>query len=338
MKKLFAVCAAVALLGCSLSMTACAEGESYGLAASSVDNGKIILTQTSAKAGERVRLACLPDAGYTLKGYKVDGAPIDGCAFTMPSKDVEVSAEFAIIEYNIEYVLDGGTVEAGNPVKYTVEDGEIALKQPHKDGYEFGGWYYYFHDAEHYYADPDDYKVEKISAGTIGELTLYARYYNSPHEITVDDTNSTKVFVDADAFMAEMGETVNLSYYMYSEYYTFVCFTVDGEDIEGDSFVMPNKDVVIGARLQAIEFSISYVLDGGINSPDNPTTYTYDDDVVDLYKPTKEGYEFIGWYYDENFEDPATYYSDGEWFDGIYGYIAENLTLYALFVPVYEEE
>lgn len=338
MKKFFVGLAAVALIGCSLSLTACAEGESYGVAASSVENGKIILTQTSAKAGEKVRLACLPDAGYSLKGYKVDGEPIDGCAFTMPSKAVEVSAEFAVIEYGIKYVLDGGTVEAGNPVRYTVEDGDIALKQPSKDGYEFGGWYYYFHDAEHYYANPDDYKVEKISAGTIGELTLYAIYSNMPHEISVDENSDPKVGVWSDVYMATVGEIVNLSYSMYSEYHNFVCFTVDGEDIEGDSFVMPNRDVVMGARVQAIEFSISYVLDGGINSQDNPAVYTYDDDVVDLYNATKEGYEFVGWYYDENFEDPATYYRDGEWFDGIYGYYAEDLTLYALFVPEYEEE
>ena len=153
--------------------------------------------------------------------------------------------------------------------------------------------------------------------------------------MTIDDSNNNLVSVWCDYYTAEVGETITLSYYLNSEYHNFVCFTVDGEDIEGDSFVMPNKDVEVGARLQAKEYTISYVLNGGVNSPDNPTVYTYDDDVLEIYDATKEGYEFVAWYYDEDFEYEVGYvYKDGQYVIGIYGGDdVKNLTLYAKFEP-----
>lgn len=41
--------------------------------------------------------------------------------------------------------------------------------------------------------------------------------------------------------------------------------------------------------------SIEYVLDGGINNPNNPTEFKEGTEVVFL-DPTREGYEFIGWF------------------------------------------
>ncbi|MBQ9743976.1 MAG: InlB B-repeat-containing protein, partial [Clostridia bacterium] len=43
------------------------------------------------------------------------------------------------------------------------------------------------------------------------------------------------------------------------------------------------------------EFSITYELNGGTNSVDNPLTYTKGE-IVTLNNPTKENYYFKGWY------------------------------------------
>ena len=46
-------------------------------------------------------------------------------------------------------------------------------------------------------------------------------------------------------------------------------------------------------------YDITYNLDGGVNSPDNPSTYVYGD-KIELCDPTKDGYIFEGWYiYDD---------------------------------------
>ena len=45
-------------------------------------------------------------------------------------------------------------------------------------------------------------------------------------------------------------------------------------------------------------YGITYHLNGGTNSPDNPETYTVEDTFI-LKAPTKQGYAFTGWTYEE---------------------------------------
>lgn len=54
------------------------------------------------------------------------------------------------------------------------------------------------------------------------------------------------------------------------------------------------------------EYAISYDLDGGTNSSDNPDTLTNDTTTVTLRDPSKEGYAFEGWYADSSFSQPVT--------------------------------
>lgn len=49
---------------------------------------------------------------------------------------------------------------------------------------------------------------------------------------------------------------------------------------------------------------ITYVLNDGTNSPDNPETYTTD--TITLKNPTRKGYSFSGWYTDKDFKTKIT--------------------------------
>jgi uncharacterized repeat protein (TIGR02543 family) len=44
-----------------------------------------------------------------------------------------------------------------------------------------------------------------------------------------------------------------------------------------------------------IHYNITYLLNGGVNNPNNPVTYTIIDDTIPLFEPTKPGYHFMGW-------------------------------------------
>ena len=68
-------------------------------------------------------------------------------------------------------------------------------------------------------------------------------------------------------------------------------------------------------------YSITYELDGGTNSENNPTEFKTGD-IVSLDFPTKEGYMFAGWYEDADFTIFFRNTSNRE----------ENLTLYAKWV------
>lgn len=61
----------------------------------------------------------------------------------------------------------------------------------------------------------------------------------------------------------------------------------DGTVLEKDLPLILNED--------AIEYTITYNLDGGVNNPNNPTVYTKGMLPLTLLEPTKEGYVFKRW-------------------------------------------
>lgn len=54
----------------------------------------------------------------------------------MPAKDVNLTAVFEPVVYQITYDLDGGK-EYYNPTSYTYESNTIVLNRPTKSHYEF---------------------------------------------------------------------------------------------------------------------------------------------------------------------------------------------------------
>lgn len=53
--------------------------------------------------------------------------------------------------------------------------------------------------------------------------------------------------------------------------------------------------ITIGSKTVDEKYTIDYELDGGVNHQDNPTTYIKGT-LIELNNPTKEGYDFKGWY------------------------------------------
>lgn len=59
------------------------------------------------------------------------------------------------------------------------------------------------------------------------------------------------------------------------------------------------------AKWTVVEYTITYNLDGGTNSPNNPAKFTIEDEVV--FEPaTKEGYTFDGWYTNNSYTTEMT--------------------------------
>ncbi len=75
--------------------------------------------------------------GYNFDNWYVGD---DVYNFDTPlTEDIELTAKFNIITYDITYDLNGGSV-SGNPTTYNVETETFTLNNPTKDGYTFTGW------------------------------------------------------------------------------------------------------------------------------------------------------------------------------------------------------
>ena len=93
-----------------------------------------------------------------------------------------------------------------------------------------------------------------------------------------------------------------------------------------NNFIIPANttgNIGIRATYNVIQYGITYVLDGGTNSNQNPTgTYNVDSEAVILFPATKSGFIFNGWYLNSNFTNQIFAIGGGQ---------IGNLTLYAKF-------
>lgn len=118
-----------------------------------------IIETTKYKYGTEINLTkTVSKNGYNFVGWNLNNEIIT--KVTMNS-NIELKAIFDIIKYNITYINDGNQVD--NPTTYTIED-NFEFNNPSKEGYNFIGWYY------------DNIKVDGISLGSVGDLTLTAAY------------------------------------------------------------------------------------------------------------------------------------------------------------------
>ena len=229
-----------------------------------VDNQSYSVDEKYAAYNIETGLAALPAApekeGYTFKGW-YDNAAFKGEEVkNIPkgSTDNKVFyAKWTPEEYTITYNLDGGTNAEGNPTKYDVEDDEIKLSDPTKEGYKFLGWY-----------DEDGNKVTGIHAGSTGDKTFWAKW--TPEEYTItynlgggynNAANPTSYNIESDKII--LGDP-------YRPGYTFKGWKEGDATIETGS--TGNKNFT--AKWDAIDYSILWVVDGEVYSVDE-TYQTY---------------------------------------------------------------
>ena len=200
------------------------------------------------------------DSGYTFDGWP-----------TMPltvTEDRTFTAQYTPIDYEIEYIMNGGTNHVDNPDTYTIEDA-VTLKDPTKTGYTFAGW------------TPTD----NIPLGSTGKKTFTATWKEN-FTITFNEgahgsITTQRIFEvpNGDPFPTPPGVTADSGY------------TFDGWP------TMPltvTEDRTFTAQYTPIDYEIEYIMNGGTNHVDNPDTYTIED-AVTLKDPTKTGYTFAGW-------------------------------------------
>ena len=238
-------------------------------------NGSVAASATSATAGTTVKLTANPAEGYTLDYFTLDGARINGDTFIMPARNVEVSAVFTANAYSITVVQPANGSVAASATSATAGT-TIELAATPAEGYTLD---YFTLDGARINGDTFIMPARNVEVSAVFTANAYS--------ITVvQPTNGT---VSASATFATAGTTIELTA-TPAEGYTLDYFTLDGARINGDTFIMPARNVEVSAVFTANAYSITVVQPtGGTVSASKLSAFF--GEAVELTAVPDEGYE-----------------------------------------------
>ena len=229
--------------------------------------------------------------------------------------------------------VDGFSV----PTVYEIGTDENKVK------YYFTGWAYASKsfDVNDTIAENDTLHLSAVDV--TAPVMLYAVWTKAPtFSVTFDASLHGKTDVHFVKMVTE-GETVSRPDTVITDdgYKVVGWCVVENCTIENEySFTDSLKgNLVLHARWEIESYSINYELDGGTNAPENLTTYNVNSGDIVFAAPTKEGATFDGWFYDQEFTNPATQIGAGstgdkkiyaKWTNAVYivQYLSGN-TIYA---------
>lgn len=241
---------------------------------------------------------------YTSRAYQT---PIDGIKRGSIG-DMIVFAQWTPKVYELNYILNGGTLEQQLPTLITIED-TIMLPVPERRGYTFTGW-----------IDSTNQTVQKLShiesnqtiTGTWSIDNFSITYVANGGEV---DENAITEYTVRDEVQLPQIKRIG---YDFDGWYTSRLYV---EQASGISIGTVGA-LSFYAKWTPIEYHIDYELDGGNNSLYNPTVFTIDCPVT-LYPAAREGYAFNGWYKDVACENTIACIEN----------TADNITVYADWTP-----
>ena len=245
------------------------------------NGGKAEATQIATYDAD-VTLLIPERSGYKFLGWYDGETKYENCTWQI-TNDVTLKAKWEIITYDITYVMNGGTNAKSNPATYTVDTNDITLATPTRTGYNFVGWTY---DGQ---TTPIiELTIEK---GSTGKKTLMANWEAISSTITLNpnggNCNVTTLNVTYDSEFTL--PTPTWTGHTFSGWYNGGTKVTSGTC----KFVV---NTTLVAKWDAVEYTITYTLNGGTNAPSNPKTYNRYD-AITLADPTRTGYTFLGWTY-----------------------------------------
>lgn len=199
--------------------------------------------------------------------------------------DISLVATWTAEKYGINYNLNGGSCEDTLVTEYTVESANIALPNLTKKGYAFDGWY----DNAAF----DGERVNNIPRGSYGNISLYAKFSVVEYAISYDLQGGVNSVSNPTKYTIE-NQNIVLSA-PSRECYAFDGWFENGSKVESVE-VARCENVKLIAKWTAIEYTITYDLDGGVCQAKLPAKYSIESEDVILPIPSKDGCKFDGWY------------------------------------------
>ena len=199
------------------------------------------------------------------------------------SKTYKLVIEVKDLTFAINYVLDGGTNSENNPNEYVPEKLPLLLEDPTKSGYKFVGWY----DNENFTGEA----MTEISAGTMGDVTLYAKWNALDYRISYELNGGTNAENPDGYDVSDLPVSLHApsrTGYIFKGWYM-------GENRVLAIPVGTTGNVVVSAKWEPITYTIDFDTNGGLPTLSS-IDYTIESDSFTLQEITKVGYTFDGWY------------------------------------------
>lgn len=215
------------------------------------------------------------------------------------AENVKLYAGWKEIPYTVTYAGQGKQgYTHDNPYTFTITEGKIPLKDAQRKGYTFKNWY---KDEE--LTEP----VFEIDCTQAEDITLYAGWEENIYRIIyADESEQGYTHENPDTIKISTGKLVLTD--AQRKGYDFTGWYLDKELTNKVTYVDCSKaeNVTLYAGWTPIKYNITYIVNKGQNSKNNPDSYTVADGEVTLKDAVFRDYKFLGWYADDDYKEKIT--------------------------------
>jgi len=243
----------------------------------------------------------LSETTPTKTGYKfVNWKASDGTLYNpndtySADSNTILVAQWSAITYKVKFDANGGEGSMGyNLCRYDSEN-SLDPNEFERDGYEFVGWALSPDATQPQFADRE--KVLNLAAVDGAIVLIYAVWEKvETYEIEIWIANEEEI--DEVVLNLQAGEIIDLGEYKPKQTgYTFIAwwdFYADKSYSPNDKFVV-SKDTLLVSGMQANTYIVDFDAQGGTVTEDLKSI-KFDSAYGALPAPTRNGYDFDGWY------------------------------------------
>lgn len=232
---------------------------------------ELVLKAMSLEIGHNTAYIIVFDSANNFVRYEVDVYRLDMKSYTFT---------------NVDNIYSNGTIEEKSYLN--------SPEEPERIGYTFTGW-----------AIDGTSEIIEFPYVVIDNIIFVAQYEIINYIITYHLNGGKNAEGNLESYNIET--TIELlapsrEYYEFDGWFSDEQLHTRITTIETNSY----GDIELYAKWIPTDYQITYHLNGGTNDTHNPLSYNFETDIIFFAEPTKPGYDFIGWFSDENFKESIT--------------------------------
>jgi uncharacterized repeat protein (TIGR02543 family) len=274
-------------------------------------NGGSSVSSQSIQSGNTISQPADPTkAGYLFAGWYQDSALKTAWNFSTDkvSSATTLYAKWKENDHIISFESNGGSAVDS----ITVMDGQLlsAPTNPEKTGYYFNGWF----------TDTELQNPFNFTKAVTADATLYAAWEAKTYTITFNSNGGSTIDSVKAAYGTAASKPADPTYdgHVFKGWFTDTVLTS-----AYDFSTLVTGDKTLYAKWVNSSYTVSFQSNGGSSVADE--TVALDALVTAPADPTKDNYNFVGWYKDSTLNTPWNFASDT---------IDADVTLYAKWTAV----